>query len=286
MVRKEVKYRLDLSEISFDNCTDTHTTFILLFTCLIISYLSCIHTLSTLWLNSLNNIYTHTLVTVFYINPCVFKFSITLSKMIALQQWRMAIDCFHPCGFKSGCTNEFPNGKFSFRGKMSFILVISIISLLLLMAGDVELNPGPSRKCPHCQFEIPICQKKCEHCGLLVKLFKSNEKKLNHNTQYCQKNVVHILAKQVESYKSNPEKQKALSKSSYRSNPEKQKALSKLSYRANTEKFKSAFKMNYAKNRDARIKSVKSYYTDNKKTKCANKRNKYVLADSKLYVKE
>ena len=107
-----------------------------------------------------NNIYTHTLVTVYYINLSVFQFSITLSKMIPIQQWRIAIGCFHPCGFKAGCTNDFANGKCCFRGKMSFILVISILSLLLVMAGDVELNPGPSRKCPHCQFEIPICQKK------------------------------------------------------------------------------------------------------------------------------
>ena len=40
------------------------------------------------------------------------------------------------------------------------------------------------------------------------------------------------------------------------------------------------------KKRDARIKSFKTYYTDNKKTKCANERNKYVLAEPKLYVKE
>ena len=44
--------------------------------------------------------------------------------------------------------------------------------------------------------------------------------------------------------------------------------------------------MNYAKNRDASTKSLKTYYTDNKKTKCANERNKYVLADPKLDVKE
>ena len=105
----------------------------------------CIHTLSTLLLNSANNIYTHTLVTVYYINLCVFQFSITLSKMIAIQQWRMAIGCFHPCGFKARCTNDFANGKCCSRGKMSFILVISILSLLLVMAGDVELNPSPSR---------------------------------------------------------------------------------------------------------------------------------------------
>ena len=40
------------------------------------------------------------------------------------------------------------------------------------------------------------------------------------------------------------------------------------------------------KKRDARIKSFKTYYTDNKKTKCANERNKYVLAEPKLDVKE
>ena len=60
--------------------------------------------------------------------------------MIALQQWRMAIGCFHPRGFKAGCTNDFANGKCCFRGKMSFIIVISILSLLLVLAGDVELN--------------------------------------------------------------------------------------------------------------------------------------------------
>ena len=73
---------------------------------------------------------------------------------------------------------------------------------------------------------------------------------------------------------------------SYKSNPEKQQALSKSNYRANTDKFKALFKMNYTKNCDARTRSFKTYYTDNKKTKCANERNKYVLAEPKLDVKE
>ena len=147
---------------------------------------------------------------------------------------------------------------------------------------------------------------------MLVKSVKSNQKKLSQNTYY-QENVVKILAKKVESYKSNPEKQQALSKSSYRANPDKFKALSKKTYRANPDKFKALsqqnykantdkykalfkmnyrdklkalFKLNYAKKRDARIKSFKTYYTDNKKTNCANERNKYVLAEPKLYVKE
>ena len=96
---------------------------------------------------------------------------------------------------------------------MPYILVSNILCLLLVMVGDVEPDPGPSRKCPHCQFEIPIRQKKCEHCGLLVKSVKSNQKSLRQNTQYYRKNVVKIVARKVERYSSNLEKQQALSKS-------------------------------------------------------------------------
>ena len=147
--------------------------------------------------------------------------------MISLQQWRMTIGCFCPSNFKTYCRNDFANSKCCFHGKMPFILVSIILSLLLVMAGDVEPNPGPSRKCPHCQFEIPIRPNKCEHCGFLVKSVKSNQKKLSQNTKYYQENVVKILAQKVESYKSNPEKQQALSRSTYRANPDKVKAISK-----------------------------------------------------------
>ena len=155
---------------------------------------------------------------------------------------------------------------------MPFILLSIILSLLLVMAGDVEPNPQAHLENVHIgNLRFQYAQKKCEHCGLLVKSVKSNQKKLSQNTQY-QENAVMILAKKVESYKSNPEKQQALSKSSYRANPE---ALSQQNYRANTDKYKALFKMNYrdklkalfklnyAKKRDARIKSFKTYYTDN-----------------------
>ena len=113
------------------------------------------------------------------------------------------------------------------------------------MAGDVEPNPGLSRKCPHSHFEIPIRQTKC---GLLVKSVQSNQKKLSQNTQYYQENVLKILAKKVENYKSNPEKQQALSKSTYRANPDKFKAISKKTYRANPDKFKAVSQQNYRAN--------------------------------------
>ena len=79
--------------------------------------------------------------------------------MISLQQWRMTIGCFCPSNVKTFCRNSFANSKCCFHGKMPFIMVSIILSLLLVMAGDVERNPGPSRKCPHCQLEIPIRQK-------------------------------------------------------------------------------------------------------------------------------
>ena len=87
----------------------------------------------------------------------------------------MTIGCFCPSNFKTYCRNDFANSKCCFRGKMPFIQVSIILSLLLVMAGDVEPNPGPSRKCPHCQFEIPKRRTKCEHCGLLVKSVKNNQ---------------------------------------------------------------------------------------------------------------
>ena len=95
--------------------------------------------------------------------------------MISLRQRRMTIGCFHSCNtnIKAYCRNTFTNRKYSFHGSMSFILFSIILSLLLVIAGDVELNPGPSRKCPHCEFEIPISLKKRDQCGLLVKSFKS-----------------------------------------------------------------------------------------------------------------
>ena len=63
--------------------------------------------------------------------------------------------------------------------------------------------------------------------GLLVKSFKINVKKLSQNTQYYQESIINILAKKVESYKSNPEKQQASSKSNYRTNTDKLKAIFK-----------------------------------------------------------
>ena len=44
--------------------------------------------------------------------------------------------------------------------------------------------------------------------------------------------------------------------------------------------------MNYAKKRDTRIKSFKTYYRDNKESRCVYRRNKNILAEPKLAIKE
>ena len=150
-----------------------------------------------------------------------------------------------------------------------------VLSLILVMAGDVEPNPGPSRKCQNCQLEyMLICQKICENCGLLVKSVKCNQKTLSQNTQYYHEIVVKILVKKVESYKSNSEKQQALSKSTYRANPDKFKAISLKTYRANPDKLKALSQQNYrAIPTNSRLFLKKTYRANQDKFKAISKKN-------------
>ena len=86
------------------------------------------------------------------------------------------------------------------------------IFLLFLLNGTLPVAPLTFSWCFFATSIIKEVElKKCKHCGLLVKSVKSNPKTLSQNTQYYQ--VVRILAKKGENYKSNPEKQQALSKS-------------------------------------------------------------------------
>ena len=44
------------------------------------------------------------------------------------------------------------------------IVYTSIIGMLLIVSGNVELNPGPYKKCPKCECSVGTRTKKCE-CG-------------------------------------------------------------------------------------------------------------------------
>ena len=102
--------------------------------------------------------------------------------MVPIDQWRVAIGCFNP---RVGKNVSNGLGKVLCRGSTcsyynikAFILVIIIVSsILLIMAGDVELNPEPRgfRKCPQRQQDIPIKSKTCGNCGLLQNSCNSME---------------------------------------------------------------------------------------------------------------
>ena len=66
---------------------------------------------------------------------------------------------------------------------------MTVLSALLVMAGDVELNPGPRgfRKCPQCEQQVPIKCKTCTNCGLSFNSRKSTEaKKTQRKKDYYQ----------------------------------------------------------------------------------------------------
>ncbi len=52
------------------------------------------------------------------------------------------------------------------------IVYTSIIGMLLIVSGNVELNPGPYKKCPKCECSVGTRTKKCEcacfYCEYMV----------------------------------------------------------------------------------------------------------------------
>ena len=82
--------------------------------------------------------------------------------MISVEQWRSSIGCFCPWIVGRKCVNdenlrEMPRDNVNCKKRMcndlkiiSNLLVIAliIIALLLILSGNVELNPGPMKKCP------------------------------------------------------------------------------------------------------------------------------------------
>ena len=49
----------------------------------------------------------------------------------------------------------------------NLIVTAIIIALLLIVGGNVELNPGPMKKCSKCEKMIPTRSNNCK-CGYLL----------------------------------------------------------------------------------------------------------------------
>ena len=97
--------------------------------------------------------------------------------MIHLEQWRATIGSFAggktsihiPATFRDVRTRTMVTTPRSWYGITIGVLLLcsySIITLVLLLSGDVELNPGPvnCKTCPICLCEKPIKLKVC-NCG-------------------------------------------------------------------------------------------------------------------------
>ena len=93
--------------------------------------------------------------------------------MISLDQWRATIGCFASCRMPKSCMFIKCRSCVSHECVMCVIIVYaSIIGMLLIVSGNVELNPGPNKKCPKCECSVGPRTKKCE-CGHVFIKFRS-----------------------------------------------------------------------------------------------------------------
>ena len=93
-----------------------------------------------------------------------------------MQQYRAAIGCFvsfHAslCKSHEHVLSQRKNIIRVCRGSVNFIILLVLLTSickLLLLGGDIEINPGPpTRKCPQCSAMIHLRKHKCD-CGHLL----------------------------------------------------------------------------------------------------------------------
>ena len=55
---------------------------------------------------------------------------------------------------------------------MCILVITSTVGLLLIVSGDLEVNPGPSKKCPKCEAFVSnrAIKCKCDHTLNVIKL--------------------------------------------------------------------------------------------------------------------
>ena len=90
-------------------------------------------------------------------------------RMIIVQQYRVVIGCFY---FKTqgSAILRRPKGNLTYNFGMKGVIII-LCALLLLLCGDVEVNPGPrgKKECPGCKKLVTNRQKQCT-CGYDLKI--------------------------------------------------------------------------------------------------------------------
>ena len=98
----------------------------------------------------------------------VCEFLISLFTMISVEQWRSSIGCFCPRIVGRKCANDENLREIrrdnvncekctcnDLKVMCNLLVTALIIALSLIVSGNVELNPGPMKRCPKCEKMMP-----------------------------------------------------------------------------------------------------------------------------------
>ena len=110
----------------------------------------------------------------------VCEFLNSLFTIISVEQWRSSIGCFCPRIVSRKCVNDENLCEIcrdnvncekcmcnDLKVMCNQLVTALIIALLLIVSGNVELNPGPMKKCPKCKKMMPPRSNNCR-CGHLL----------------------------------------------------------------------------------------------------------------------
>ena len=100
--------------------------------------------------------------------------------VISVEQWRSSIGCLCPRIIGRKCVNDENLCEIGrdnvncekctyndLKVMCNLFVTALIIALLLIVSGNVELNPGPMKKCPKCEKMMPTRSNNCK-CGHLL----------------------------------------------------------------------------------------------------------------------
>ena len=104
----------------------------------------------------------------------------------------------------SDCTHDF---KFCF---VSFMLLCFLaLFYLILLCGDIETNPGPTKSCPNCSMLVHIRKIVCSHCGYIFAKGKGSCASINIAKTLTETSTVHVEQHSIEKRKKNKERNAA-----------------------------------------------------------------------------
>ena len=154
------------------------------------------------------------------------------------------------------------------RCKHKFALARAL-TILLLLAGDIELNPGPSKQWLKSQAkkqryllqrEEVLARKRLQYAE--DPQHKKEVSKADYAATQQRKRAV---AKA--NYAAHPEPKRAALREQYATNPERKRAVSREVYAANPERKRAALREQYAANPEQKRAAAKAQYANNPKPK-------------------